>query len=90
MRRIVAEANERITDRVELDDNDLSTIGRPSSSEGRKVPAEAPQVTSERCRASDQPLTFEEDVRLCGRCAVAYHKQHTPRSCQACGRKLKR
>lgn len=90
LRRIVAEANKRIPDRVELDDDGLNAIGRPQSSEGERIRAEPPQVTSERCRASDKALTFEEDVRLCGRCAVPYHKAHTPRTCQACGYKLKR
>lgn len=87
-RRIVAEAVERMPSRLELDDNDLSTIGKARPGEGAKVAAEPPQVTAERCRASDEPLTFEEDVRLCGRCGIPYHKQHVPRRCRDCDFKL--
>ena len=88
VRRILAEAQRRIPSRLEIDDTDITTIGKVRSGEGTQVPAEPPQVTTERCRASDQPLTFEEDVRLCGRCGVPYHKQHVPRRCRSCDRKL--
>jgi hypothetical protein len=85
--RIAGEASARIPKRVELEDDDIAGLGKPSG--GEKVTAEPPQVTDGRCRASDEPLTFEKDVRMCGRCGVLYHRSGAPRRCVECGKKLK-
>ncbi len=89
-RRIVAEALARLPKRVELADEEISSLGTPHVGEGEKLDIEPPQVTNDRCAASDKPLTFEKDVRVCGRCAAFYHKSAVPSRCVACGKKLKR
>jgi len=86
VQRIVAEAQKRIPKRVEIHDEG---VGRPDASVGERVAAEPPQVTQLRCRASDRPLTFEQDARLCGRCGALYHRAAVPRRCLECGKKLK-
>lgn len=92
-RRIVHEAMKRIPKRTEIDDADLERLGLgdggPRSGEGQTVIAEAPQVTLLRCLASDEPLTFEKDVRMCRRCTAFYHRLNVPRRCVECGKKLK-
>lgn len=88
-RRIVAEALARVPKRVELGDEEVSQLGLPRTGEGDKLDIEPPQVTNDRCAASDKPLTFEKDVRLCGRCAAFYHKSAIPSRCVECGKKLK-
>jgi hypothetical protein len=87
-RRIVAEANKRIPMRVELDDTDLQRIGEVRAGEGQRMAAEPPQVTQMRCLASDKPLSFEKDVRMCRRCNALYHHTAVPRRCAGCGKKL--
>ncbi len=85
--RIVSEAQSRIPKRVALEDDDIAGLG--SSAGGARVPAEPPQVTQAHCRATDEPLTFEKDVRMCGRCGALYHRSGVPRRCLECSRKLK-
>src|SRR5690606_33637084 len=66
--RLVDEAMKRIPDRVELDEGELGAIAAAGTDEGEGVLAEPPQVTEMLCAASERPLTFERDVRMCGRC----------------------
>lgn len=87
--RIVEEARERIPDRVELDEDEIKRL--PEGAEpGERIAAEPPQIAGMECRSSSQALTFEKDVRLCGRCGVPYHKTGVPKRCAECGRRLKR
>ena len=88
-KRILAEAQKRIGKRVDLDDEDQLRVGRPDSDEGELVTAEAPQITSMRCRSSDKALTVERDARMCGRCGALYHRTAIPRRCVECGKKLR-
>ncbi len=85
--RIVAEALKRIPKRVELEDDDLARIGEPGE-EGEQLSVDPPQVAGRRCRSSDQTLTFEKDVRMCGRCGALYHCDSVPRRCSECASKL--
>lgn len=89
-RRIVNEALKRLPDRVQLDDEDVHRIGRPKVGEGERVDVDPPQVTNERCSATDKPLTFEKDVRMCNRCGALYHSAGVPSRCKQCGKKLKK
>lgn len=86
---IVAEAQERIPKRVELDESDIERIGPPSDQAGIQQEAEPPQVTDLTCRATEQPLTIEKDVRMCARCCALYHRKGIPRRCEECRRILK-
>jgi hypothetical protein len=40
--------------------------------------------------STDEPLTFEKDVRMCDRCGAPYHKAGVPKRCAGCGAKLRR
>ena len=87
--RLIAEASKRIPERLELDDSDMAKIGAPNNTDGEPLEVDAPQVTGERCRATEQPLTFEKDVRMCNRCGTLYHRSGVPTRCAECGKKLK-
>jgi hypothetical protein len=84
------EALKRIPDRVDVDDREIERIGAPSKGVGEELTADPPQVTTEKCRASGKPLTFEKDVRMCSRCGALYHKSGVPRSCIECDKRLKK
>lgn len=85
--RVLAEATKRIGDRVEVDDGDRATIG-PAGREGEVLTVDPPQVAGQNCRATEQPLTFEKDVRMCNRCGVFYHRAGVPKRCAECDRLL--
>ncbi|MBM4373870.1 MAG: hypothetical protein FJ095_02210 [Deltaproteobacteria bacterium] len=84
---LVAEARTRIPQRVAVDEAQRAELGPADG--GVRVLAEAPQVAGERCRASGKALTFEKDVRMCGRCGALYHREGVPRACLGCDAKLK-
>jgi hypothetical protein len=88
-RLIVAEAMERIPDRVDLDDDDVARIGSPAGDAGELRAADPPQVTDLTCRASDMPLNIEKDVRMCAGCGVLYHRKSVPNRCVECARRFK-
>ena len=88
--RIVAEALVRIPDRTEIDEGELGVIEAAKGESGERVLAEPPQVTDMQCAASARPLTFERDVRMCGRCGVFYHRAAVPLRCIECSRKLRK
>jgi len=87
--RLVAEALRRIPERVDLDEAQLEAVGSPSKTEGERVQVAPPQVTGERCRASDKALSFENDVRMCSRCGVLYHRTKVPARCLECRSSLR-
>jgi hypothetical protein len=52
------------------------------------IDLEPPQVAGLRCKATDRPITFERDARLCGRCGEVYHKDGAPKRCLTCEAQL--
>ncbi|MBW2525049.1 MAG: hypothetical protein JRI23_12775 [Deltaproteobacteria bacterium] len=90
IRRILAEALRRVPKVVDVHEEDQDRIGRPGGSEDAPVQVEPPQVTGLRCMGTDEPLTFEKDVRMCARCGALYHKSGVPKRCVGCGAKLRR
>jgi hypothetical protein len=89
-RAILGEALVRVPKRVALSDDEVRSVGQAGPSDGAVVPVESLQVAGRRCRATDKPLTFEKDVRLCARCGVPYHRSAIPAKCLECGRRLKK
>ena len=89
IRRVIAEARERIPDRVHVRGQDRKRIGPPGSDEGEAVDVDPPQVAGLRCMSSGTELTFEHDTRRCARCGAFYHKGAVPPRCQGCGAALR-
>lgn len=87
--KLVTEAIQRIPRRVEIDDEMLELIGRPSKLDGERVAADPPQVTGQHCRASQVALAIETEARLCTRCGSLYHHKRVPVRCVECRAVLK-
>jgi hypothetical protein len=77
----LSEARRRVPARAAGLKGDLPSAGDGA---GHEIALEPPQVAGLRCRASDQPTTFERDVRLCARCGAVYHRDAVPKRCLAC------
>lgn len=84
--RALAEAKKRVPERVEQIDGEIEAL---NASEGEVLTLEPAQVAGLVCKATGKAISFEEDVRLCGRCGETYHKEHVPKTCATCDAKLK-
>lgn len=87
--RIVAEASQRIAERVDISPKAHERLPRLSEAAGERVPAARLQLAGQRCVASGASITFENDARLCEGCAALYHVKHVPAACLRCGRALR-
>jgi hypothetical protein len=85
---LAAEAGKRVPDVVKLSRAELEALGSPKDSNGELVPIEEIQVTGRHCRATDKPISFERDARLCPNCCEVYLKDQVPKKCLTCGREL--
>jgi len=85
--RAVAEARARIP--AKLEGVDTSGVDKVEEDAGELVLLEPPQLAGATCKASDEPIAFEKDARLCGRCGEVYHKAHVPETCLTCEAKLR-
>ena len=86
--RIVAEASQRVAERVDISPRAHERLPRLTDSAGQRVPAARLQVAGRKCAASGASITFESDARLCESCAALYHVEHVPAACLRCGRAL--
>jgi hypothetical protein len=86
--RLIAEASQRIAERVDISPRAHERLPRLADAEGQRVPAARLQVTGQHCAASDTVITFESDARLCANCAALYHERHVPAACVRCDRPL--
>ena len=87
--RLLTEATERIADKVRVPESVRDALGEPSDGDGVFVSADLPQIAGQTCLASGNALTIEKDVRLCARCASAYHRSEVPKRCLACDARLR-
>jgi len=81
---VVREARERAEERVELSDEVIAAIGKPSKEAGEIMPCPPLQVVGQHCAESDTIISYEPDARVCPRCERVYHKDHVPEHCE-CG-----
>jgi hypothetical protein len=85
---LAAEAGKRVPDVVKLSRTEIEALGTPSESQGELVPIEEIQVTGRHCKATDKPISFERDARLCPNCCEVYLKDQVPKKCLTCGQEL--
>lgn len=85
---LVTEAGRRVPDVVSASRAEIDKLGLPSEKDGELVTIEELQITGRHCRATDKPIAFERDARLCPTCCETYLKDHVPRSCATCGSEL--
>jgi hypothetical protein len=63
-------------------------LPEPRDLDGELVALEGVQVAGRHCAASDKPISFERDARLCPNCAQVYLKDNVPKKCVTCERDL--
>ncbi|MDQ2645546.1 MAG: hypothetical protein M3020_17140 [Myxococcota bacterium] len=85
---LAAEAGKRVPDVVKLSRTEIEALGSPKDSNGELVPIEEIQVTGRHCKATDKPISFERDARLCPNCCEVYLKDQVPKKCLTCGQEL--
>ena len=85
---VLREARERARDRIELSEDAIAAIGKPSKDAGEIVPAPPVQVVGQRCGESDKMISYEPDARVCPKCERVYHKDHVPKNCVSCDASL--
>jgi len=81
---LVGEAGRRVPDVVKLSRAEIDAAGSPSDAEGEIVPIEEIQVAGRHCRATDKPISYERDARLCPMCCEVYLKDEVPKKCLTC------
>lgn len=86
--RILAEASQRIGDRVDVSPKAHERLPSLSDGDAERVATVQVQFTGRKCAASGKSITFDSDARLCESCAALYHAQSVPDVCESCGRPL--
>jgi hypothetical protein len=81
---VLKEARLRIPDKVDVEEDDVATIGTASKLVGEEVAAPPLQLVGKKCAKSGKTIAYEPDARVCGRCERVYHRQSVPKVC-ACG-----
>lgn len=85
---IFSEGGRRVPDVLSVSRTDLERLPEPRDLDGELVTIEELQLTGRHCRASDKPIAFERDARLCPTCGEAYLKAHVPKKCLTCQAEL--
>jgi hypothetical protein len=85
---ILAEGTKRVPDAMNVKKSDLTGLPEPRDLDGELVPLEGVQVAGRHCAATDKPIAFERDARLCPNCAQVYLKDNVPKKCLTCEREL--
>jgi hypothetical protein len=85
---IMAEGTKRVPEAMNVKKSDLTGLPEPRDLDGELVPLEGVQVAGRHCAATDKPIAFERDARLCPNCAQVYLKDNVPKKCLTCERDL--
>jgi hypothetical protein len=82
---ILKEAISRVPDAMDVKQSESEALPEPKEDDGELVKLENVQIAGRHCAASDKPISFERDARLCPTCAQVYHRDHVPKKCVTCG-----
>jgi hypothetical protein len=85
---VIKEAARRVPDTLDVKRGLVDELPEPQDDDGESLVIGAFQVTGRHCAATDKPIAFERDARLCPNCAEAYLKDHVPKRCATCGATL--
>jgi hypothetical protein len=81
---LLSEGSRRVPDVFAVKRSDIESLPEPKEFDGELVTVEELQVTGRHCRATDKPIAFERDARLCPNCGETYLKDHVPKKCLTC------
>lgn len=84
---IVAEADARIPEAVDLSDEARAHLPARALHAGTDIALEPLQIVGKRCAASGKIISYEPEGRVCTRCERVYLKSEVPKKC-ACGASL--
>jgi hypothetical protein len=85
---ILAEGTKRVPEVMNVKKSELASLPEPKDLDGELVPLEGVQVAGRHCAASEKPIAFERDARLCPNCAEVYLKDQVPKKCVTCEHEL--
>ena len=85
---ILAEGTRRVPEAMNVKKSDLEGLPEPKDLDGEMVTVEGLQVAGKHCAATDKPIAFERDARLCPNCAQVYLKDAVPKKCVTCEQDL--
>ena len=85
---ILAEGTKRVPDAMNVKKSQLTGLPEPKDLDGELVALEGVQVAGKHCAASEKPIAFERDARLCPNCAEVYLKDQVPKKCVTCEHEL--
>jgi hypothetical protein len=80
--RILAEGTRRVPDAMDVRRDAVSGLPEPSDHDGEILTVE--KVAGRHCAASDRPISFQRDARLCPRCCEVYLHEEVPKKCVTC------
>ncbi len=85
---ILAEGTRRLPEVMNVKQSELAGLPEPKDLDGELVAVEGVQVAGKHCAATNKPISFERDARLCPNCAQVYLKDAVPKKCVTCERDL--
>jgi hypothetical protein len=85
---VLSEAARRVPKVLDVHRKLADELPKPKDSDGSVVKIDSLQVAGRNCAASDRPIAFERDARLCPNCAQVYHKDAVPKKCVTCESEL--
>ena len=85
---VLSEGSRRVPDVFVVKRTDVESLPEPKEFDGELVTVEELQVTGRHCRATEKPIAFERDARLCPNCGETYLKDHVPKKCLTCQAEL--
>jgi len=85
---ILAEGTKRVPEVMNVKKSELTGLPEPKDLDGELVLLEGVQVAGRHCAASEKPIAFERDARLCPNCAEVYLKDQVPKKCVTCEHEL--
>lgn len=81
---VLSEAARRVPDVLDVQRKLADELPKPRETDGTVVKIDSLQIAGKNCAASDRPIAFERDARLCPNCAEVYHKDSVPKKCVTC------
>jgi hypothetical protein len=81
---ILSEGVRRVPESMDVKRSELRNLPEPRDKDGEVLTIDALQVAGRHCAASEKPIAFERDARLCPNCGQVYHKEHVPKTCVTC------
>ena len=77
---VLSEAARRVPTVLDVHRKLADELPKPKDSDGEVVKIDSLQVAGRNCAASDRPIAFERDARLCPNCARSITRTPCPRS----------